>query len=96
MKKRTAFIICSLAVQLMTVPVYAAGWDHDMYFSHEKRAIVFDFSEVRLQLPEEWEGKIAIEQTEKEIRFYHDASRAAWLKSGKQMRVRMACYLHLE
>ena len=54
-----------------------------MYFSHEKRAIVFDFSEVRLQLPEEWEGKIAIEQTEKEIRFYHDASRAAWLKSGK-------------
>ena len=54
MKKRTAFIICSLAVQLMTVPVYAAGWDHDMYFFHEKRAIVFDFSEVRLQLPEEW------------------------------------------
>ena len=67
MKKRTVFIICSLAVQLMTVSVYAAGWDHDMYFSHEKRAIVFDFSEVRLQLPEEWEGKIAIEQTEKEI-----------------------------
>ena len=45
MKKRTAFIICSLAVQLMTVSAYAAGWDHDMYFSHEKRAIVFDFSE---------------------------------------------------
>ena len=72
-----------MAVQLMTVSAYAAGWDHDMYFSHEKRAIVFDFSEVRLQLPEEWEGKIAIEQTEKEIRFYHDASRATWLKSGK-------------
>ena len=83
MKKRTAFIICSLAVQLMTVPAYAAGWDHDMYFSHEKRAIIFDFSEVRLLLPEEWEGRIAIEQTEKEIRFYHDASRLAWMESGK-------------
>lgn len=83
MKKRAAFIICGLAVQLMVVPAHGAGWDHDMSFDHERQAIVFDFSEVRLLLPEEWEGKIAIEQTEKEIRFYHDASRSAWMKSGK-------------
>lgn len=84
MKRSARRILCGLmAPWMMAVPVCAAGWDYDMSFDQTQKAIVFAFSEVSLQLPDEWEGKIALEQTENELRFYHAASHSAWRKSGK-------------
>lgn len=57
-------------------------WNYEKTHREKGNYTVYDFEDVELMLPAEWEGKYGIERFEEHIDFFHSASRNAWEKYG--------------
>lgn len=57
-------------------------WNYEKTHREKGNYTVYDFEDVELMLPAEWEGKYGIERFEDHIDFFHSASRNAWEKYG--------------
>ncbi len=57
-------------------------WNYEKTHREKGNYTVYDFEEVELMLPAEWEGKYGIEVFEDHVNFFHSASRKTWEKYG--------------
>lgn len=57
-------------------------WDYKKSYREAGNYTEYDFPEVEVLLPAEWDGKYEMEFSEDRVDFYHSASHAAWKKRG--------------
>ncbi|MDO5132739.1 MAG: hypothetical protein Q4D81_07135 [Eubacteriales bacterium] len=81
------FISILIALLLAVLPALAqeeqfSAFDHVILHTINGKYVVYEFPDITLYLPSEWEDAITVEQKENGIAFYQTASLEKWAEKG--------------
>ncbi len=81
------FVSILIALLLAVLPALAqeeqfSAFDHVILHTVNGKYVVYEFPDITLYLPSEWEDAITVEQKENGIAFYQTASLEKWAEKG--------------
>ena len=84
MKKLFSILLVAL---MLVAPAFAethdfSPYDHTHGSAGGSRYLYYEFPDILIYLPGDWEGKITVEQTENGVAFYQTASLEKYLEEG--------------
>ncbi len=83
--KRLIVLLVVLLIAALPAMAEAAEftpYDYHVMYSANGKFVVYDFPDVRLYLPAEWEDAITVEQTDTGVAFFQTASYDKFLQDG--------------
>jgi len=82
MKRVFVFLLLLLTALPALADESFSPYDHHIMYTANGHYIVYDFPDIMLYIPIEWQEIVTVEQTEDGISFYQTASKEKWAEEG--------------
>ena len=79
----TAVLTASILAGSMLSQAFAAPMDYTVSVDDENHFIFYDFDEVQVRIPDEWEDSLLVLLEEEKVGFYHKASHESASDAGR-------------